>query len=92
LVVSRQRPPTAGGFAFFVLEDGPNRAQLIISPQLWEAKRTLLRDARILVADVVVEATGYQSSLRAESLMALSINPTKSRPAPSLPQTTPTQP
>ena len=90
LVVSRQRPPTAGGFAFFVLEDGPNRAQLIISPQLWEAKRTLLRDARIIVADVVVEATGYQSSLRAESLMALSINPTKSRPAPSLPQTTTT--
>ena len=69
LVVSRQRPPTAGGFAFFVLEDGPNRAQLIISPQLWEAHRTLLRDARILVSDVSVEATGYQSSLRAETLM-----------------------
>jgi error-prone DNA polymerase len=76
LVVSRQRPPTAGGFAFFVLEDGPNRAQLIISPKLWEAHRTLLRDARILVADVIVEATGYQSSLRAESFMALPIRTT----------------
>jgi error-prone DNA polymerase len=72
LVVSRQRPPTAGGFAFFVLEDGPNRAQLIISPQLWEEHRTLLRDARILVSDVLVEATGYQSSLRAESLSGFS--------------------
>lgn len=71
LIISRQRPPTANGFAFFVIEDGPVRAQLIISPELWDAHRTLLRDARILIADVRVDAAGYQSSLRAETLMAL---------------------
>lgn len=71
LVVGRQRPGTAKGFAFFVLEDGPTRGQLIISPDLWERHRVILRDASILVADVVVEDTGYQLSLRAERLFAL---------------------
>jgi len=71
LVVGRQRPGTAKGFAFFVLEDGAARGQLIISPDLWSRQRVLLRDAAILVADVVVEDTGYQLSLRAERLFAL---------------------
>ena len=71
LVVGRQRPGTAKGFAFFVLEDGPTRGQLIISPDLWERHRVILRDASVLVADVVVEDTGYQLSLRAERLFAL---------------------
>lgn len=71
LVVGRQRPGTAKGFAFFVLEDGPTRGQLIISPDLWNQHRVLLRDASILVADVVVEDTGYQLSLRAERLLTL---------------------
>lgn len=71
LVVGRQRPGTAKGFAFFVLEDGPTRGQLIISPDLWEQHRVILRDASILIADVVVEDTGYQLSLRAERLFAL---------------------
>ena len=71
LVVGRQRPGTAKGFAFFVLEDGPTRGQLIISPDLWQRHRVLLRDASILVADVVVEDTGYQLSLRAERIFAL---------------------
>ncbi len=71
LVVGRQRPPTAKGFAFFVLEDGPTRGQLIIPPDMWAQHRVLLRDASILVADVVVEDTGYQLSLRAVSVFAL---------------------
>jgi error-prone DNA polymerase len=72
LVVSRQRPPTAKGFAFFVIEDGSTRAQLIISPDLWDAHRALLRDASILVADAIIVDTGYQLTLRAETLAGLS--------------------
>lgn len=49
VIVSRQRPPTAKGFAFYVLEDGPCRVQAIINPDLWEAHRALLRDARALI-------------------------------------------
>ncbi len=71
LVVSRQRPGTAKGFAFFVIEDGATRGQVIISPDLWERHRILVRDASILVVDAVVEDTGYQLTLRAEALAAL---------------------
>ena len=66
--MSRQRPPTAKGFAFYVIEDGPIRSQLIISPDLWNTHRTLVRDAVILVADAVVVDTGYQLTLKAETL------------------------
>lgn len=71
LVVSRQKPPTAKGFAFYVLEDGPVRAQLIIPPDLWESHRVMVRDAAILVADAVVEDTGYQVTLKASTLASL---------------------
>ncbi len=68
LVVSRQKPPTAKGFAFYVIEDGPVRSQLIINPDLWTANRTLVRDAMILVTDAVIVDTGYQLTLKAETL------------------------
>ncbi|HLU81917.1 MAG TPA: DNA polymerase III subunit alpha, partial [Trueperaceae bacterium] len=71
LVVGRQRPGTAKGFAFFVIEDGPTRAQVIISPTLWDDKRVLLRDASLLVVDGIVEDTGYQLTLKALELAAL---------------------
>lgn len=71
LIVSRQRPATAKGFAFFVIEDGPTRSQVIIAPDLWAQERVLLRDAAILVVDAVVEDTGYQLTLKAERLIAL---------------------
>jgi error-prone DNA polymerase len=68
MVVSRQKPPTAKGFAFYVIEDGPVRAQLIISPDLWTTHRTLVRDAVIMVADAEVVDTGYQLTLKATAL------------------------
>ena len=71
LVVGRQRPGTAKGFAFFVIEDGPTRAQVIISPTLWDDNRVLLRDSSMLIVDGVVEDTGYQLTLKALELAAL---------------------
>ena len=68
LVVGRQRPGTAKGFAFFVIEDGPVRAQVIISPDLWDEQRVLLRDASILIVDGVVEDTGHQLTIKALKL------------------------
>lgn len=65
LIVSRQRPPTARGYAFFVLEDGPHRAQMVISPDLWEENRQLLRDARALIVDGYAEREGSAVTLRA---------------------------
>jgi len=71
LVVGRQRPGTAKGFAFFVLEDGPDRAQLIIPPDLWDEQRQLLRDASVLITDAIVEDTGHQLMLKALVLYPL---------------------
>ena len=73
LIVSRQRPPTARGFAFFVLEDGPHRAQMVISPDLWEENRQLLRDARALIVDGYAEREGYAVTLKAQRLADLEV-------------------
>lgn len=71
LVVSRQRPPTANGFAFYVIEDGPTRAQVVISPDLWTRHRTLVRDASILIVDAILDDIGPQLTLRATDLTTL---------------------
>ena len=71
LVVGRQKPATAKGFAFFVIEDGPVRAQLILSPQLWEENRVLLRDASVLVVEGTVEETASQLAIKPELVLGL---------------------
>ena len=71
LVVARQRPPTAAGFAFYVLEDGSHRVQAIISPDLWEAHRQLLRDASVLIVQGVAAVNGQSVTLRVERLCGL---------------------
>lgn len=68
LVVSRQKPPTAKGFAFFILEDGTKRAQLVIPPTVWNEYRTVLRDAQLLLVDGIYQADGYQPIIKAERL------------------------
>ena len=67
-VVSRQKPPTARGYAFYVLQDGPERVQLIISPDLWEAHRQLLRDASVLMVYGQVTRQGRAVTVRAQRL------------------------
>ncbi|WP_420594268.1 DNA polymerase III subunit alpha [Deinococcus sp.] len=73
LVAARQRPPTAAGFAFYVLEDGFHRVQAIISPDLWEANRQLLRDAAILIVQGVAAVNGRSVTLRVERLAGLPV-------------------
>ncbi|WP_243398530.1 DNA polymerase III subunit alpha [Deinococcus koreensis] len=68
VVVAKQRPPTAKGFAFYVLEDATARIQAIISPDLWEAHRVLLRDARALLVQGVVTRTGRAVTVRVSRL------------------------
>ena len=70
-IVSRQKPPTARGFAFFVLQDGSERVQIIISPDLWEAHRQLLRDAGALIVFGPVTRQGRAVTLKVERLMDL---------------------
>ena len=71
LVVGRQKPATAKGFAFFIIEDGPVRAQLILSPRLWEENRSLLRDASVLVVEGTVKETASQLAIKPELVLRL---------------------
>lgn len=74
LVVGKQKPPTAKGHAFFVLEDGPLKMQLVIPPDLWDARREVLRDAAALVVDGVVEARGdIRATLKATDIYPLAV-------------------
>ena len=70
-IVSRQKPPTARGFAFYVLQDGSERVQVIISPQLWEEYRQLLRDAAALLVYGPVTRQGRAVTLKVERLREL---------------------
>ncbi|MDQ3398564.1 MAG: DNA polymerase III subunit alpha, partial [Deinococcota bacterium] len=69
VVVARQRPPTAKGFAFYVIEDGPLRVQVIISPDLWEGERDLLREARVLIVSGRLEKRGRAWIIKADQLV-----------------------
>lgn len=63
--------PTAKGFAFYVLEDAGARVQVVISPDLWEVHRVLLRDARALVMRGQVTRQGGAVTVRAGALAEL---------------------
>jgi error-prone DNA polymerase len=71
LIAARQRPPTAKGFAFYVLEDGLHRIQVIISPSVWDEYRVLLRDARFLVVEGMLTSEAQAWTLKAESIAPL---------------------
>lgn len=70
-IVARQRPPTARGFAFYVLEDRHTRVQAIISPDLWEAHRALLRDAGALIVQGEASVRGQTVTVRVDRLCEL---------------------
>lgn len=80
-IVSRQKPPTARGFAFFILQDGSERVQIIISPDLWEAHRVLLRDAGALVVYGPVTVQGRAVTLKVERLLDLPLVRRNTTPA-----------
>ncbi|WP_407571778.1 DNA polymerase III subunit alpha [Deinococcus altitudinis] len=80
-IVSRQKPPTARGFAFFILQDGSARIQIIISPDLWEAHRQLLRDAWGLIVYGTVTVQGRAVTLKVERLIDLPLIRRNTSPA-----------
>lgn len=64
LVISAQRPPTAKGMGFVVLEDETGRVQVALPPQLAETLRPALAESRILAVGGKVErAAGHVTLL-----------------------------
>lgn len=69
--ISAQRPPTAHGVGFVVLEDETGRLPLALLPALAAELRHILRDARYLVAIVRLERVRWYRSLWAFQLMGV---------------------
>lgn len=70
-----QKPPTANGFAFVVIEDGPQLAQLILSPSLWERYGRLLQTDGVLLVEGLVEQVGNLITLKAQAVWGLPLAP-----------------
>lgn len=68
LVVAKQKPPTAGGAAFYVIEDGTQRVHVQVSPEVWQACNRVLRDARLLIVQGRAIQEGAFIAIRAEQV------------------------
>jgi error-prone DNA polymerase len=65
VVIVRQRPGTAKGFLFITLEDETGIANLIVTPDLFQQNRLLLRSAGILLAEGVLQQVDGVTAIRA---------------------------
>jgi error-prone DNA polymerase len=75
MVVCRQRPGTAHGIVFLLLEDEGGLANVTVSPELYEAHRTLVRTQPFLRVSAVLQAhAGRVPMLRALRLQPLTGN------------------
>lgn len=68
IVVCRQRPPTAKGFAFLTLEDETGLMNIILTPQIYEAFRVLFREESFLLVQGACQKTEALINIRAEKL------------------------
>jgi error-prone DNA polymerase len=55
LVVARQRPGTAKGVCFLLLEDETGTVNLVVPPKVYERDRTIVRSEPLIVAEGVLE-------------------------------------
>jgi error-prone DNA polymerase len=75
LVVARQRPGTAGGIVFLLMEDETGTINAVIKPRVYEKNRLLLRSEPLLVVEGMLErpaAAGGGMSVLVESVRPLS--------------------
>jgi error-prone DNA polymerase len=71
LVIARQKPETARGFAFYLLEDGREKIQVVIGPDVWEENRSTLRDARLMMTEGSLQRRDLAWTLRAERVWSV---------------------
>jgi error-prone DNA polymerase len=69
--ISAQRPPTAKGMAFVVLEDEGGRLPVAVPPRLADDLYRRLRDARAVVVAGRVERVHWYRSLLAHDLQPI---------------------
>ena len=73
LVVARQRPGTAHGILFLLLEDETGMVNVIVRPQIYERHRALLRSEPLVVAFGRLERKGRNINVLATRLERVAI-------------------
>jgi len=73
LVVCRQRPGTAKGFVFLVLEDEFGLVNVIVKPDLYESQRALVRAEPFVVVRGELQRRDGITNLMAESFVSLTV-------------------
>ena len=71
LVVCRQRPGTAKGFVFMVLEDEFGLVNVIVKPDIYEAQRTLVRSEPFVIVRGELQRRDGITNLMAEWFVPL---------------------
>ncbi len=71
LAIARQRPATARGIVFMLLEDEHGQVNLIVSPELYERHRALVRGEPILLARGRYERIGENRNIVVSELESL---------------------
>jgi error-prone DNA polymerase len=75
LVVCRQRPGTAGGFVFLVLEDEFGLVNVIVKPDLYERQRPVVRGQPFVIIRGELQRRDGLTNLIAESFTPMSVDP-----------------
>jgi error-prone DNA polymerase len=71
MAVARQRPATAHGIVFMLLEDELGQVNLIVSPELYERNRAIVRGEPLLLARGRFERIKDNRNIVVESLVSL---------------------
>jgi error-prone DNA polymerase len=71
LVVCRQRPETASGFIFMVIEDEFGLVNVVVKPDVYEAHRTLVRSEPFVIIRGELQRRDGVTNLIAQSFVSL---------------------
>ncbi|MBI2755169.1 MAG: hypothetical protein HYX52_00500 [Chloroflexi bacterium] len=82
LVVCRQRPGTAKGFVFLLLEDETGLTNVVIGPDLYEARRGVVRGEPYLWIEGTLQVRSGSLNLLARRVAAMEAVPTRLLPQP----------
>jgi error-prone DNA polymerase len=71
LIVARQRPPTANGVTFLLLEDETGQLNVVVMPPLYAENRALVRGEPIMLVRGRLQRSGGTINVVAEELRSL---------------------
>ena len=71
MAIARQRPSTANGVVFMLLEDEHGQANLIVPPQVYEQYRAIVRGEPLILARGKLERHGRNINLLVAELVSL---------------------